>query len=190
MYAQNLYSDTQYFSVRWRTDTQLKGNDSSRAIVNPYDQLIHCVDDNGSSFASFDVISSDSNIKLDPFTVAIAGTYGNLDTNGYNWGYENKNPSNSDSAISIGWKNLEMRPYELIHKRIAFLARTRTYYVNGLDGDDNRTGTSASGTIPGTSIVKSEVRLIIPIYSNWSIILAVLFGPVTNLLCITLVLQS
>ncbi|MBR1453666.1 MAG: InlB B-repeat-containing protein, partial [Lachnospiraceae bacterium] len=61
----------------------------------------------------------------------------------------------SDSAISIGWKNLEIRPYELIHKRIAFLARARTYYVNADEGDDNRSGTSAQATIPGTSVIKS-----------------------------------
>ena len=164
LYAYNKANINKYVALRFSSDTQITNNDYARVVVNREDQIFHVVNDNLHSnttcdYVSFDIIAHDDDYHLDPFNVALACYYGSRDYDNYCWrayeeytcntsGYDQRKTDGTyDSGVSFGWKNIEVRPYEIVHRRVAFMARTATYYVNATNGKDNP-GSAEDGSWP------------------------------------------
>ena len=159
LYAYNKANQDKYVALRFSSDTQITNNDYARVVVNRDDQIFHVVNDNlhnnsTCDYVSFDIIAHDDDYHLDPFNVALAAYYNSRDDSNYAWreyaeyytGHQQTDGS-YDSGVSFGWKNIKVRPYEIIHRRVAFMARTATYYVNAQYGKDNP-GSAADGSWP------------------------------------------
>ena len=138
--AYNNSADKKFVSLRFHADTQMTNNDYARVLLNPDDQLMHLVNDNSGSsdFTSFDIISTDSSIKLNPFNVAYATYYSSRNNRPNCWKeyYTDQTGTSYDSGISLGWRNIELQKYQVITRRVAVLTRTTTFYVNSLTGND------------------------------------------------------
>ena len=143
LYAYNRNSVSKYLNLRMTADTLTDGNDAARVYINSDQNIIHMGNDNwfggsyeGTYFRSLDIIGVDNNIKLTPFNVAWAGMYYSR-SNPYNaWQFLENYRSAGDAGVSLGWKNILLKPYDFAHRRVGILARTSTLYVNSVDGID------------------------------------------------------
>ena len=142
VYGQNLESENQLFSFRCREDSSVGSGVQSRVLINPNDDFIHLADDNtsGCTFRTKDIIMADSVYELDPLNVTYYCDWNSRNSTGKIWGQRTTHPwDNLDPYLIFGWKNVLMRPYERIHKRLAIMVRPTTYYVHSDLGKDTTT---------------------------------------------------
>ena len=142
LYAFNKNSTAKYVSLRMHADTQIGNNDGSRVVFNSAEKLIHMVNDNypksNPQFNSLDIVNEDESLGLSEFNVSWCGPYNRRNDAGNAWA-SYKEETTSDTGVSLGWKNILVNQYQEVHRRVAILARTTTYYVNSVVGDDNPT---------------------------------------------------
>jgi len=98
---------------------------------------------NRSNNSTFECITNDTALGTTPPKTRWMGYYGNYSSSMYTEGPDLVN--NTDSGISFSWKIDELRPRETVHKRIAFLVKDTTFYVNPTSGVNlpTRNGTYA-----------------------------------------------
>lgn len=139
VYGQNLSSEKQLFSFRCREDSSVGNSVQSRVLINPDDDFIYLADDNqsGCTFRVKEIVMADNVYKLDPLNVTYYCDWSSRNSTGKIWGVRQTYPWDSlDPYLIFGWKNILMRPYERIHRRLAVLVRPTTYYVNSALGKD------------------------------------------------------
>ena len=86
-----------------------------------------------------DVITDDPTIGIaDPVTTKWAGPYSARCINMFQNSAADS-ALNSDCSISYSWK-FKIRPYESIHRRVAFAMKEAAYYVSSAYGNDSNTG--------------------------------------------------
>ena len=90
---------------------------------------------NGETQETFDLITNDPNLGVDEMTSRWIGFYSSRQ------GYRFDQPPITnpvigiDSGFAASWK-VQLRPYETVHRRLAFAIRATSYYVSSANGSD------------------------------------------------------
>ena len=155
LYAFNKNAGTKYLGIRLNADTMIDSNDGARVYIKPSENIIHMANDNrygttDPKFTSFDIVNEDNSIKLNPFNVGWAGGYSSRMNAGKAWAYSEIRTTGVDSGANIGWKDIELHPFQKVHRRVAVQTRTTTFYVNANTGIDRwGSGYAVDGGCPG-----------------------------------------
>ena len=120
-----------WFHMGSGADIQIDGNDAAPLSRNS--RGVHMV--NPSSQAVFDCIMDDPGMNLTPPDRVWLGNYSAYLANLFNNQPAPYSVSGIDSGYAYSWSFL-LRPYELVHKRIAFAIRNTSYYVSSANGQD------------------------------------------------------
>lgn len=139
-YVYNTENDTKSVKLGTGTDVMIGGSrEDDYATIYLTDRGFHMV--NQYVYTVFDCITNDESLGVTPPDTRWIGHYNSWGTNVFNSSTATS-VSNTDSGMAYSW-NITLRPYETVHKRIAFAVRDQSYYVSYENGTD---GTSTEGT--------------------------------------------
>lgn len=110
-----------------------------RATIYKNDNGFHMV--NSKVYTTFDCITNDDSLGVTPPDTRWVGNFSDWGRNVFNESEEDIS-SGQDSGLAYSW-NFKLRPYEMVHKRVAFAIRDTSYYVSASGGTnaDSTNGT-------------------------------------------------
>ena len=118
-------------------DSMINGDDGAICYKNT--RGFHMV--NRTDKTVFDCITKDDSLGVTEPTTRYLGDYYYYQNNLFKESAASDTTGVSDSGIAYSWK-FKLRPYETIHKRVAFAIRSTSYYVSNTGTDS----TAAEGT--------------------------------------------
>ena len=134
-YLHNTTNTTGRFWMGTGADSMINGDDYATCFKTPTG--FHMV--NRTTKETFDLITSDTSLGLTPPDKRWVGWYGDY------WEYmfvggTDTRTNNIDSGVAYSWQ-IDLHPYETVHRRTAFLIKATSYYVNSDANDDSGQGT-------------------------------------------------
>ena len=135
-YLHNTTNTTGRFWMGTGADSMINGDDYATCYKTPVG--FHMV--NRTTKETFDLITNDSTLGLTPPDTRWVGYYGNYWDNMFVEGTADRT-NNVDSGVSYSWQ-IDLHPYETVHRRTAFLIKATSYYVSTAHGSD----TTGEGT--------------------------------------------
>ncbi|RHB48083.1 hypothetical protein DW886_04645 [Enterocloster aldenensis] len=102
------------------------------ATIYKNDNGFHMV--NCHVYTTFDCITDDDSLGVTPPDTRWVGRYSQWGGNVFNESQEDISQG-QDSGLAYSW-NFKLRPYEMVHKRVAFAIRDTSYYVSSASGAD------------------------------------------------------
>lgn len=135
-YLHNTTNTTGRFWMGSGADSMINGDDSAICYKTP--SGFHMV--NRTTKETFDLITNDPSLGLTPPDTRWLGWYGDY------WKYmfvgnTDTQTNGTDSGVSYSWQ-IDLHPYETVHRRTAFLIKATSYYVSTAHGND----TTGEGT--------------------------------------------
>ncbi len=136
----NATAESKTYYLGSGTDVMIGNDDTATCILN--ERGIHMVNGRQGTadyFAAFDaILCDDEELGTTAVDTKWVGRYTEFLTNIYRNSSSNK-VENIDSGIAFSW-TIPMRPYETVHKRVAFSVRLSSYYVHPTAGSDSAEG--------------------------------------------------
>lgn len=114
------------------TDIMVGGDDSASLYKNA--RGFHMLNKKGTNIA-FDCITDDSALDITGTTTRWLGDWKDWSGNMFKESAASKTQAGVDSGFAYSWK-FDLRPYELVHRRVAFSVKDRSYYVKQRGGSD------------------------------------------------------
>ena len=148
-YLHNTTNTTGRFWMGTGADSMINGDDYAICYKTPAG--FHMV--NRSTKETFDLLTNDPNLGLTPPDKRWLGFYGDYwkymfvgndetDTSATSFpSYYASHGNQMDSGVSYSWQ-IDLHPYETVHRRTAFLIKATSYYVSTAHGND----TTGEGT--------------------------------------------
>ena len=135
-YLHNTTNTTGRFWMGTGADSMINGDDQAICYKTPVG--FHMV--NRTTKETFDLITTDSSLGLTTPDARYVGDYS------YYWNYLFTGNSatethGEDSGVAYSWQ-IDLQPYQTVHRRTAFLIKATSYYVSTAHGND----TTGEGT--------------------------------------------
>ena len=134
-YLHNTTNTTGRFWIGSGADSMINGDDNATCFITPTG--FHMV--NRTTLQTFDLITNDSNLGLTPPDKRWVGHYYDYWKYMFVGGGPDRT-NNIDSGVGYSWQ-IDLHPYETVHRRVAFLIKATSYYVNSTSGNDSGQGT-------------------------------------------------
>lgn len=135
-YLHNTTNTTGRFWMGSGADSMINGDDNAICYKTP--SGFHMV--NRTTKETFDLLTNDPSLGLTPPDTRWLGWYGNYWDNMF-VGNTDTETHGEDSGVSYSWQ-IDLHPYETVHRRTAFLIKATSYYVSTAHGND----TTGEGT--------------------------------------------
>ena len=138
-YLHNTTNTTGRFWMGTGADSMINGDDYATCYKTPAG--FHMV--NRSTKQTFDLLTNDvgTQLSLTPPDARYVGVYHQYWTYMFT-GNTDTQTNNIDSGVSYSWQ-IDLHPYETVHRRVAFLIKATSYYVDDRPGhgSDSNEGT-------------------------------------------------